>query len=224
MHRGGRPQSASRPRTYAACPACCRLSSAMLTSRTPRVTGGSQRSSTTRSRSSGRESFEHGRGTALHLAPDSRGAPLRSPAGRWRLPRRCGRSPCWRDPARARCGCPVPTDPDLFGAEQLRDVMVLHPGQVPHEPSHRVGSRLGSPAELLLCQALHGSGRQGRDPAVQLEQERRSIHGPHLMDERKASNALAPDGAVRSRRRPPSRFRIGAAECRTGRWPYTRRR
>ena len=41
------------PRTYAAWPACCRSSLSTLTSRTPSVTGGSQRSSTTRSRSSG---------------------------------------------------------------------------------------------------------------------------------------------------------------------------
>ena len=49
----------NNPRTYAACPACCRLSSAMLTRRTPSVTGGSQRLSTTRSRSSGGNAREH---------------------------------------------------------------------------------------------------------------------------------------------------------------------
>ena len=41
------------PRTYAAWPACWRSSLTTLTSRTPSVTGGSHRSSTTRSRSSG---------------------------------------------------------------------------------------------------------------------------------------------------------------------------
>ena len=41
------------PRAYAAWPACCRSSLSTLTSRTPSVTGGSHRSSTTRSRSSG---------------------------------------------------------------------------------------------------------------------------------------------------------------------------
>ena len=41
------------PRRYAAWPACCRSSLTTLTSRTPSVTGGSQRSSTIRSRSSG---------------------------------------------------------------------------------------------------------------------------------------------------------------------------
>ena len=46
-------QRRSRPRMYAAWPACCRLSSTMLTRRTPRVTGGSQRRSTIRSRASG---------------------------------------------------------------------------------------------------------------------------------------------------------------------------
>lgn len=40
-----------KPLAYAACPACCRQSAIVLTSRTPRVTGGSQRVSTTRSRS-----------------------------------------------------------------------------------------------------------------------------------------------------------------------------
>ena len=44
----------STPRTNAACPACCRSSEMTLTSRTPAVTGGSQRSSTTRSRSASR--------------------------------------------------------------------------------------------------------------------------------------------------------------------------
>ena len=46
-------QAPSSPRRYAAWPACCRSSETTLTSRTPSVTGGSQRVSTTRSRSSG---------------------------------------------------------------------------------------------------------------------------------------------------------------------------
>ena len=52
--RGADPHSAvSSPRAYAAWPACCRSSLTTLTNRTPSVTGGSHRSSTIRSRSSG---------------------------------------------------------------------------------------------------------------------------------------------------------------------------
>jgi hypothetical protein len=51
--RAARGQLLSIPRTYPAWPTCCRQSARMLIKRTPKVTGGDQCSSTTRSRSSG---------------------------------------------------------------------------------------------------------------------------------------------------------------------------
>jgi SAM-dependent methyltransferase len=45
------PSRSTHPRTYAACPTCCMSSSSTETSRTPSVTGGVHRVSTTRSRS-----------------------------------------------------------------------------------------------------------------------------------------------------------------------------
>ena len=59
-------QAPSRPRTYAAWPRCWASSLTTLTSRTPRVTGGSHRSSTTRSRSSGVEPLEVPEGLLVH--------------------------------------------------------------------------------------------------------------------------------------------------------------
>lgn len=51
--RAASGQLFSMPRTYPAWPTCCRQSARMLINRTPKVTGGDQCSSTTRSRSSG---------------------------------------------------------------------------------------------------------------------------------------------------------------------------
>ena len=63
---------------YAACPTCCNPSSAMLTSRTPSVTGGSHRRSTTRSRSPGVSAARNGFVRAYTASRYSRSASGRS--------------------------------------------------------------------------------------------------------------------------------------------------
>ena len=57
---------ATMPRTYAACPTCCRSSETTLTRRTPSVTGGSHDSSTTASRSGSRQPLDVAHGLFVH--------------------------------------------------------------------------------------------------------------------------------------------------------------
>ena len=196
----------------------------MLTRRTPKVTGGIPAPVDHTIEVVGRQTSEHGRGAALDLVQvgeqhlralrpdglDLPGAVAVARVGRVGL-----------EPETAR---PVPARPDLLGAEQLGDVVVLHPGQVPHEPPDRVGTRFGGPADLLLVESVHGAGRQWWDAVVDLEQQRRSIHGLHLMQRvrrtglsRRGPPGGADNAGSRDRRlRCLRRSRCRATECRSG--------
>jgi hypothetical protein len=73
-------------------------------------------------------------------------------------------------------GSPVVTDPELVGVEQLSDVMVLHAGEVPHQPGDRVRVRrrsFGQPAEV---DTDDGVSRQRWDAPVELEKQRSNVH------------------------------------------------
>ena len=151
-------QAPSSPRTYAAWPRCWLSSLTTLTSRTPRVTGGSQRSSTTRSRSSAASAREvadrllvHGRevrrqqvGVGAHLRHVGAGVAVADVAGVEGQVEAVARSP------RAVHTC--------SSAGDVGDVVVLHPGEVPDQPGDRVGVRAGPVGELVVVEAVDDGG------------------------------------------------------------------
>ena len=114
---------------------------AVLTRRTPSVTGGSQRSSTTRSRS-----VDVSRGQQARCARGRRGssrAGPRSQGGWWRPGPRCARSRCSRVGADTEARRPVARGPQLILTEQLGDVVVLDRGEVPDGPADRFAPGAG---------------------------------------------------------------------------------
>ena len=117
------------------------LSSAMLTSRTPSVTGGSHLRSTMRSSSAGvrvSSNVRVRRSTASRYSSSASGRSGRTAATSARGMPVAGirRVRCQSEALR-----PVVADPYLIGVHDLGNVVILHAGGMPHEPRDRVRSR-----------------------------------------------------------------------------------
>ena len=172
VRRGRRRSAHEQPAGYAACPTCCNPSSAMLTSRTPSVTGGSHRRSTTRSRSPGVSSARNGFVRGVHRVEvlEERLGPLGRVPGA--PARRCARIPCSWGRRRAELRRPSVVHPDLIGREELRERGGPARVPVPDQPCDRVGARRDWLGEALHGHAGHGGGGERRDPVVEL-----AVHG-----------------------------------------------
>ena len=66
---------------------------------------------------------------------------------------------------------PIAADPHLVGVEQLRDVVVLHPSEVPDEPPDSVGPGFGASREQGDIGRVDGRSSKQRDATEQLGEE-----------------------------------------------------
>ena len=67
--------------------------------------------------------------------------------------------------------------PDLRLSGKVRDVVVLHPSQVPQQPPDRVAGAARAVVEGLVVEALDQPAVQLRDPAEALGQQPAHVHG-----------------------------------------------
>ena len=159
----------------AACPACWRPSAMTLTSRTPRVTGGSHASSTTRSRSGSvkeRRKAQRGVADGVVISEQCRGVEV--------------------DGGHLGGGVPVPVlglgegqsaslrparrHPDLGCAGHAGDMVVLHPGQVPHEPVDRIRLGVETGRQVVDGQAFDGLVHGVADPTAGVGEQFSACH------------------------------------------------
>ena len=124
------------------------------------------------------ERFEERAGARATRRPDSRSALARRAGGSSRPARRCGRSRCSAGRARGPCASAQSLrDPQLVLVDELGDVVVLHAGEVPHEPRDGVPALTRRRGELRRRRGRRRPPPRGVDAAVELEQQRGDVHG-----------------------------------------------
>ena len=71
---------------------------------------------------------------------------------------------------------PAVVHPRLAGAGHVGDVVVLDPGQVPHQPGDGVGLGVGSPGQLVVAQPFHHSMDQLPHAAQGIDHQLAHVH------------------------------------------------
>ena len=71
---------------------------------------------------------------------------------------------------------PSPCDPDLFGARDVRDVVVLDPTEMPHQPADRVRVIVDPLDEFVFGQSVDCAVHRTRDASERIDEHLGDIH------------------------------------------------